>query len=231
MKKIIALVMLLIMAVSLEAKEVVGVIASLHGIVKVKDGIKKKRVKKNTQLFEGNLVTTSEGASAVLKLNDGSKVVLDEKSSLNFPAKNSIKQAGGAVYYEIASRDATNHLKVATDFAIIGIKGTKFIVNAASSKNVLLDEGKVGIENPKGEYALYKEKEMSEYEKYKAKTDKEFAAYKAKQEKEFVAFVKEFDLQAGHMVSFDGNRAEDASMSKKSKEEFAKFRALLQSEK
>lgn len=212
---------------NLFAQESIALILSTEGIVKVKDGIRKHKASRGVQLSENNLLLTSKNSSAVVGMRDGSKVVLDANSILKFVSNNELQQKSGAAYYEIASRDVKNRLKVSTDFAIIGIKGTKFIVNADKTKNLLLKEGKVGVASPSGKFSLYKDKEMSEYELYKAKMQKDFDEYKASQEREFIAFVKEFDLSQGRMVSFDKSRADNTKMNQDAKKQFKHFEKLL----
>ena len=225
--KFLLLSFLLLTSTYSYAKESLALVLSTTGTVKVKNGIKKKRVKRGSELSEKTLLLTSKNATAVVGMRDGSQVILDENSILQFMSNNEITQKKGAVYYKIASRDVKNRLKVKTDFAIIGIKGTRFIVNSDDKKNVLLKSGKVGIESPTGQFALYKEKEMAEFEAFKAKTDKEFEEYKAEQMKEFVGYVKEFDLSQGSMVSFDGKNANSAKMNRDAKKQFSKFEKLL----
>jgi len=225
--KFLLLSFLLLTSTYSYAKESLALVLSTTGTVKVKNGIKKKRVKRGSELSEKTLLLTSKNATAVVGMRDGSQVVLDENSILQFISNNEITQKQGAVYYKIASRDVKNRLRVKTDFAIIGIKGTRFIVNSDDKKNVLLKSGKVGIESPTGQFALYKEKEMAEFEAFKAKTDKEFEEYKAEQMKEFVGYVKEFDLSQGSMVSFDGKNANSAKMNRDAKKQFSKFEKLL----
>jgi len=212
----------------LTAAEPLAVITKIEGNVKVlKAGeIKKNDATPNHQLFAGDMVITSAGAMAAVSFADKSKVVLDEKCKLTIEGFDKVAQDGGKVYYNIRKRGSKG-LKVATNFAVIGVKGTKFMVtDDENNKQVSLKEGLVGVQSLKEEFELHRKKEMDEYEAYKRQMMGEYEEYKKELEEGFVEFVKEFDLKPNKTVSFDGNKvSEDASPEAIAKE-FSRFESF-----
>ena len=205
-----------------------GIVQKVDGIVKVKhkDSIKKMKVKKGYEIRPGDIISTFRHSHAVLKLADKSSVVLDERSVIAFDAALDWKQKLGKVYYKITSKDVKNKLKIKTNFAIIGIKGTTFVVGAdANSSYVALKEGLIGIASIKEEFQLYKKKVLSEYEAYIKQQQKEFEKFKKAQEEYIMTMTKAFDLKAGNVVSFSGEKAIENPL--ETQEEFERFEQML----
>ncbi len=214
---------------SLLYADVLGEVVKVKGIVKVKhkDSIKKTKVKKGYKIQTGDIISTYSKAFAVIKLKDGSDIVLDEKSILSFEDKNKLAQNSGKIFYKITKRDRKNGLKIKTEFAIIGIKGTTFIIkDDNTSKQVALKEGLIGIESIKEEFKLYRKKVLEEYEEYKNKQLSEFEKYKAEANKQIAIMTKEFELESGSSVSFgEDNEAKEGDIDN---DEFEKFEKLLE---
>jgi len=212
-------------AISLSAGELLAKIIKIEGDVKIlRSGeIKKSKAEKNSDLFKDDMVVTEKDSVAVLVFADKSKVVLDEKSKLKIEGFDNLKQDGGKVFYSIKKRGA-HGLKVATNFAVIGVKGTKFLVtDDEKSKKISLKSGLIGVQSLKEEFELHRKQEMDEYEAYKAQMRGEFEEYKKKMQEEFVEFVKEFDLKPNKTVSFDGNKVSEDSSPEEIAAEFEKF--------
>ena len=206
-----------------------GIVQKVSGIVKVKhkDSIKKEKVQVCYEIQKGDIITTYTNALAVLKLKDGSRVVLDARSTIRFDGEENLSQKGGKVFYKITSRKARNKLHIKTSFAIIGIKGTTFIVGAErNSSFVALKEGVVGIQSIKEQFELYKKKVLDEYEAFVRKQQQEFERFKRLQEDYIVEQTAEFDLEAGKIVSFDGNKAIEDPL--ESEKEFEKYERMLE---
>jgi hypothetical protein len=188
----------------------IGNVEKVVGSVKVKSekSFKKSKVKIGLEVKQGDLITTSKKASVVIKLVDGSNIILDSSSTVNFKSIKSLEQTSGKVYYKITSRDAKNSLKVHTPFSIIGIKGTEFIVNAPQDStdktkkaSVSLKEGLVGIESINQEFELYREEVKKQFNDFLSQQQAAFNEYKQAQKPGFVEKTKEFDLKAGKSVS------------------------------
>jgi len=225
--------MVLFFATILSAN-VVGSVESVVGNVKVKSegSFKKSKVLAGLEVKEGDLITTSKKGSTVIKLIDGSSVVVDVSSTIHFGDKDMIEQQGGKIYYKITSRSAKNSLKIKTPFAIIGIKGTTFVINATDNASVTLQEGLIGVKSIKEEFELYRKKVQEEFNNYVSKQQSEFEKYKNAQNKYAVAeSTKEFDLESGNRISFDGNRVNEDAWSKEDDAEFKRFEQLINSMK
>lgn len=218
-------------AICADAK-VVGTIHGLKGIVKIAHAgsIKKLNAAKGTKIQQGDMITTTARAAAVLKLIDGSSVVLDKSSSILFANLNKAEQKSGSVYYKITSRTAKNSLDVKTPFAIIGIKGTTFIVNSdEKEKSIALQEGKIGISSMKEEFELYRKKVLEEFDNYKKQ---EFAAYEQYLQElsgNKPQMVKTFDLNAGNKVSFDEKKVVENPFSQDTNASFNHFEDIIKS--
>ncbi len=212
------------------ANTVLGSVEKLEGNVKVKNegSIKKSKVVSGLEIKAGDLITTAKKASVLIKLRDGSSVVLDASSSVHFSSDNFIEQQDGKIFYKITSRDAKNSLKIKTPFAIIGIKGTTFVVNATENASVTLKEGLIGIKSIKEEFELYRKKVQEEFNNYVSDQQSEFEKYKNEQNKYAVAeSTKEFDLEAGNRVSFNGQKVNEDAWSKEDEAEFERFEKLI----
>lgn len=215
----------------LQASAVVGIVHEVQGVAKVSSegSIKKNNLVKGQELKEKDLVSTSKNASAVIKLSDNSTIILDQSASVHFPTKNGVAQEEGKVYYKIASRDANSALSVKTPFAIIGIKGTTFIVNAdKDGAGVKLQEGLIGVESIKQEFELYRKKVQDEFDNFMKKQQSAFDEYKNAQQPGFAQITKEFDLKGGNTISFDGNKVRESSWTPEDDAEFERFEAMIE---
>ena len=209
----------------------VATVINLKGTLKrLKEGsIKKVRLKAGDGIDKGDMVMTYGSASALLQLLDGSTLLMDEDSMVHFHSSVSVEQTEGAVYYEVLKRSSHSALKVKTPFAIIGIKGTTFIVNAGENPNVALNEGRIGIESLKEAFELHRKKVLREFEDFKARQESGFDAYKKAQDKHIVEHVKAFELEAGNSVYFENNRVDELPISETTQAQFEHFRALMRS--
>lgn len=212
------------------AAATIGNVEKVVGSVKVKSegSFKKSKIGSGHQLKEGDLVSTSKSGSAVINLTDGSSVVLSASSSIHFPALSSAEQVEGKIYYKITSRDAKNALKVKTPFAIIGIKGTTFVINSDEGKEgVALKEGLIGVQSLKEEFALYRKEVLAQYNAYVSEQMSEFEKYKNGGKKPEPEMTKQFDLKAGNVISFNGNEVKESAWNEKDDAEFAAFEKMI----
>ncbi len=216
----------------LNASAVIGTVTSVTGSVKVKSegSIKKSKVKVGQELKEGDLVTTSRKGKAAIKLKDGSSIVLDVSSSVHFASNNAINQKGGRVFYNITSRDAKNSLKVKTPFAIIGIKGTTFVINSSEKKkSVALKEGEIGVASATSQsFELFRKEVLAQYNAYINEQMAGFDKFKGvKKLKPLI--TKEFDLEAGNVISFEGNVVKESGWNSAEDAEFDDFEGMTSS--
>lgn len=232
MKKIfIYIIVTFFVATTLSASAILGSFELVNGSVKLKpeDTFKKSNASKGLEIKKGDLITTSREANAIIKLKDGSNIILDESSSLHFASKTLASQEDGKIYYNITSRDAKNALKVQTPFAIIGIKGTTFIVDANKTSSVKLKEGLVGIQSLKEEFELYRKQVQAEYHDYLSEQEKEYQKFLSEQNEGVALITKEFDLEERNAITFDGQKVSERAWTKEDDAEFERFEALMES--
>ena len=206
-----------------------GVITKVKGLVFVmKAGsFRKVSVSVNQNIIQGDLVITGFDSTAVIKLDEGSSIVMKSNSRFKIDDKSTLNQKSGMIYYNIKKKKHRG-IKVKTNFAVIGVKGTEFIVNASDKdKKVALKRGLIGIESLKKQFELHRKKEMSAFEKFMNKTKSAFKKYKEQNRTEFVQYVKSFDLKPDKVVSFSGNIADEKDISRDLDKEFLKFREMI----
>ena len=209
--------------------KVVGKVESLVGKVKVKhdSSFRKKIVKQGLEIKEGDLITTTKKSSAVIRLVDKSVVVVDSNSAIYFGKDQKFLHSAGKVYYKMTSRNSKNALAIKTPFAIIGIKGTTFIIDAKKQAKVTLKEGLIGVKSIDVAFKLYREKEKKEFNKYKHTEENQFKEYQKHESKHTIKYVKEFDLKSGNSLSFDGKEVKETKLNKKDKAEFSYYENLI----
>ena len=230
MKIFFSLILMAVFTV-VNASSVIGLVQKVNGNVKVKNegSFKKSKLRDGLEIKSGDLITTSKKGTAILKLVDGSILALDVSSSIHFKTPSDAEQTVGKIFYKITSRDAKNSLKIKTPFAIIGIKGTTFIIDAKKDGSVLLKEGLIGLTSIKEEFELYRKKVQEEFNSFISNQQSEFEKYKNEQNKYAVAELrKEFDLEAGNRISFDGNKVNEDAWNEEDDAEFERFKKMLE---
>ncbi len=228
--RLLFLSLILFFSTLLSASAVIGSIEKADGTVKVKNSgsFKKSKVKSGYEIKEGDLLSTSRKANAVLKLKDGSNVILSASSTINFKSVTDVEQLSGKVFYKITSRDAKNSLKVKTPFAIIGIKGTTFVVNSdKGSEKVSLKEGLIGVASIEAQFSLYRKEVLAAYNNYVSNQMEEFEKFKSGGKKPEPEITKEFDLKQGNSVSFSDNVVKESGWDDESDLEFTEFEKLI----
>ena len=231
--RIFLLSILMVVLASANTSTVIGLVQKSDGNVKVKSegSFKKSKVNTGYEIKSGDLITTAKKANVVLKLVDGSVLVLDASSSIHFKDDKNAEQTNGKVFYKITSRDAKNSLKIKTPFAIIGIKGTTFIVNADENEaSVKLQEGLIGIASIKEDFELYRKDLQKQFNNFMKEQKSAFEEFKQAQRSGFAEITKEFDLKAGNTVSFDGNKVDEKTFSENDEAEFQRFKELMKME-
>ncbi|WP_345993422.1 FecR family protein [Sulfurimonas sp. HSL-1716] len=212
--------------------EGIGIIENVKGSVKIikEDSIKKENAKKGMNISKGDLISTSSTATALLKLIDGSSVILDNSSSIHFTDTKNVEQKEGSIFYKITSRSAKNSLSVKTPFAIIGIKGTTFIVNSKDEdRSVALKEGKIGIASIKEEFELYRKRVQEEFTNYKNQQQAAYEQYLKELAGQKAEMVKEFELDSGNRVVFDDKKVVESEFNDDTNASFKRFEDIANS--
>ncbi|MDR1727814.1 MAG: FecR domain-containing protein [Acidobacteriota bacterium] len=99
---------------------------------------------------EGQAVRTGPGSRAVLRLGDGSRVELNERTELALHAAwggKSVRLGGGDVLVQAAKQGRWGGLRVETRDAVASVRGTVFAVSAGlGGSRVAVAEGTVAVE-------------------------------------------------------------------------------------
>ncbi|MGB5866947.1 MAG: FecR family protein [Arcobacteraceae bacterium] len=179
----------------------------------------------NQKLFEDDLLITYSNSMTTIKLDDKSFITLDQKTKLRIVDMKKLKQEEGQVFYNIETQ-GKNRVEVATNFATIGVKGTKFLINdTIDKKDVSLKTGLIGVSSLSGEFEIHKKKKktLSEYEQYKLAHEYDFEKYKIKINEEFIEYKKEFELKPHYTISFNKNVVNENKTEQHIKKEFKRF--------
>ncbi|MFT7860403.1 MAG: FecR family protein [Sulfurimonas sp.] len=222
--------MLMIASFSYIYAGVIATVEELQGNIKVKvaNSIKKTKIKKGYEIQEGDILSSYKDSYAKIVLTDNSTLVLDADSIVRFKKLSQLQQDQGRIYYKITSKKAKNSLQVKTDFAIIGIKGTTFIIKAGEEDEVLLQEGVVGINSIKKAFELYRKKVHAEFKDFKTKQMQGFEEYKsAYSGYEKVISTSSFDLEKQNKLRFDDNIVKEDSFEIDDYQEFKYFEKLI----
>jgi ferric-dicitrate binding protein FerR (iron transport regulator) len=208
----------------------IGRITKVSGSVQFirADSIRREKAEPDTEILEKYIILTGEQSAATLQLIDESTVVLDQNSRLEARDSNSFFQKSGIAYFDIKSRKTGASLKVGTEFAIIGVKGTQFIVNAATPEQggVALRTGRLDIEAPTGEFAVHRRKITSEFEEFLQQQQGGFDDYKKQLQEDFIEYKKSFTLEPLKTISVQGAKVVERAFTQDELAEFARFEAL-----
>ncbi|MCA1927742.1 MAG: FecR family protein [Calditerrivibrio sp.] len=188
--------------------ELAGQIEKFDGkVIVYKSGsIKGSPAKKGFELHKGDSVRTFSKSNAYIKFVDDSKMVLTENSTMYIKEIKMVNLKVGKVVSEIQKQENKEGVKIATKSAIIGVKGTRFLVNVdKDGVDVVLKEGKINVQSVKGEFKSYLKEQEEDFNKFVEETKKDYDEYKKKMEEEFIEFVKEFTLEGEMAVSIKRN--------------------------
>lgn len=236
MKKYLATIAFLCISFNLLADTLDARILRLQGAVYVVDnqGIESRVDRGDYLVNRLDTVLTKEGGRAVVKFNDGTVSVLDEKSSLRIENTGWISQLGGKIYYLFSKLAGNKRSKtVATSFATIGIRGTEFIVNVMeNNKAIVLKKGNLQVVAPEGEYEIHRTKAATaDFDSFRAAERagidgylKEFEDYRSGLDVEYIEYKKELSMGAGQAIRFTSNRVDSVQFTDRLSNEFIDMR-------
>lgn len=175
---------------------------------------------------------TGATGRAVVRVGEYGIIVVEKNSTVEVDRSSSaahvFRQVTGMIFYAMNKvRGSMRPVSVKTKTAVLGIRGTRFLVVEQEGRNeVGMRKGAVTVTSPEEEFEIHRslvENEFSEFKKEArdaiARERREFNAYKANSDREFVEFKREFTLGADRMVSFDGRRVTESGLSQRSKQE------------
>ncbi len=160
-----------------------------------------------------DVLRTKRNSNAVIQLIDGSTVILQEKSSLHLKGLQSLSLEEGTVLFDIRKRGQSKGLKIATKTAVIGVKGTQFLIKDENDNvDVYLNEGLVEVTPVEGSFKHYKAVTSDNFNDYSKQMMDEFEEEKVKMrqgmeqmKREFVEYLESFEMKAGTAVSISGD--------------------------
>ena len=186
------------------------------------NAVRAKRIEEdNHELFVSDILRTKKKSKAFLKLADNSRIVLDENSIIQFNGVKQINAEKGIILFDINKQGELKGLKITTKTAVIGVKGTRFIIDAGSdSLKLYMNEGLVNVAAiDDGTFEHHLKSEQS-YKEYLKEMFTSFSDYKKKQQAEFVEFVKSIDVPENKAISINGSILEDIEIPDHIQEQF-----------
>jgi len=226
MKNILVLIICSLLPFAAYAQDSIGSIKRYTGSVEIYDGASPRPAlvaKPDTEIALKNRIATKRVSAAVIELNSGDKVALSENSTVTFASTNKINPEAGKVVFSIKKRGTvTGAVAVGLKTAVIGVKGTQFLVDMSQDGKckVYLKEGEITVDAVEGEFAKHGKVVMDEYEAYVRKMMGEYDKYVAELQKQYTEYVKSFTMKAGQAVSIDGNNVETVDFDTKAMSEF-----------
>lgn len=189
-------------------------VESAHGGLYVVSAHGDRAVTTGAEVQEGELLRTSAGSHAFVRLADGSRVEMNERAEFAVAAtrrNTTIKLQRGNVIVEAAHR-TRGHLYVATPDCRVAVTGTVFSVNSGlKGSRVAVIEGNVGVDYAGKESTLHSGDEIN--------TSSELQAVPIKQEiswsdnlDHYLALLAEFSKlkQQLEQIPMPGPRYESA---------------------
>jgi len=178
MPKCINFICLLLFSFSLSAAPQLGTVTDTEGKVTIHNehSPRGKRVRSTPEpVHQNQFVRTYANSKARIKLADDSKILVTESATLEFSDEQNLFVKDGRVLFSINKRDAIKSLNILTKTAVIGVKGTVFLVEANGDEAMLhLREGEVEVKSLAEGFEDFK----AEYEKFKRDYLKEFSEFK-----------------------------------------------------
>lgn len=180
----------------------------------------RERAKVGTVLGAGETIRTAEGGKAAIRSKVGDTFILDAVAAARVRnEKNALQQLIGKVMY-LFTPGLHVERTVQVQTAVIGIRGTTFVVNAEQDKAAVgLREGVLEVSSTQEGFNVYQRKEKDEFEAFKQRDRekvnemrKEYEKYRAQVKEEFVAFKKSLQLNANQSLSIVGDKAVISSL-------------------
>lgn len=231
---------LLVLSVSVFAARTIagdarGEVLAVDGSVHVVDagGTSRPVERIGFVLGEMDTVVTEDGASAVIRFDDGALAVLDQKSRLRVEKTRWLSHLGGRIYFTF-SRFFGGERRIQTRFATLGIRGTTFIVyDDDKDQGVALQEGVLDIESTGPVFEIFKQRELDDFDAFAREARQQqremregFDEYREQLSREFIEYRNSFTLDPGQVVRFDGARVDASAIDADIMAEFEHFETI-----
>jgi hypothetical protein len=219
------------------AKEFQGKIVKSVGEVKIKNHEGELRSPEEVDYIAhaNEEINTMNGSRAVVSFTNGSVTVLGSNSTLGVEKPTLFSHIKGKIFFAFAQIAGPERM-VRSNSAVFGIRATTFIVDGDEQGNsVALKEGLLNVEAPDKPFEFHLEKELSELDAFKTemmqgtkKLRQEGDDYIKKEKESFIEYKKQFLMEAGNSISFDGNKASKKELTAQMINEFSEFELFAQ---
>jgi len=226
MKNITLIIIYLLIPCSLLAADGIGSVKKYTGRIELFDGSSPRPAvlsAPDTALNIKNKVASKRASTALVVLNSGDKIALSENAVVTFSENNKYSPESGKVVFSIKKRGAeTGTVIVGLKTAVIGVKGTEFLIDIAEDgkAKVYLKDGEISVDSVEGEFRKHGKVVMDEYEAYVRKMMGEYDKYVAELQKQYTEYVKTFTMKPGQAISIDGQDVNTLDFDEKTLKEF-----------
>lgn len=216
MIRYLVVIMIILFGSTVLADQEAGTIAWHKGSVSVHgdSGFWGRRVKKNGQVLDvGDTIKTKRSGRAFIDFADGSKIVLQQYSSLLIKDINSLNVDQGTVLFEVKKRGRAIGLAIRAATVALGVRGTRFaVVNEGERVSVFLKNGELVISAIEGEFKRHRQSMEEEfdtmvkgmeddYERTKTHMKEYFEEATRQMEQGDLEYVKEFPIFSNTALS------------------------------
>jgi len=166
---------------------------------------------------------TKADSKALLEFLDGSQAMVTADSALSIKGLKRFAPQGGRVLFEIKSQGGVAGVLIDTPTAVLGVKGTRFVVEPQDGgARVYLEEGELAVTAKRGEFRMGKPRGVS-----RPAVDPKVEAFKKRLDEEFTQALREFHMPAGTAISIRGQEVEAIGFSPGAVEAFDEFEQWL----
>lgn len=189
------------------------------------------------EISTGSEIITEGNQKLAMKTTAGDIIVVDANSHLVIKNLSLLNQLFGKIYFLFAPR-LNNKVEVQTVTALIGIRGTNFLLttsNDGGTDLISLENGKLNIDSPDSmPFKIYKEKEIDEFDQYKEKAkaglkqiNTEFKSFKKDLDREFVEYKLSMVLSAGKTLKIVGRDVVTIDLTDEQQNEIDAFKQFI----
>ena len=189
------------------------------------------------EISTGSEIITEGNQKLAMKTTAGDIIVVDANSRLVIKKPSLLNQLFGKIYFLFASR-LDNKVEVQTATAVIGIRGTNFLLTTSNNGGtdlISLENGKLNIDSPDDTlFKIYKEKEINEFDQFKEETqaglkkiDTEFESFKEELDREFVEYKSSIELSAGKTLKIVGRDLVTVELTDEQQDEINAFKQFI----
>lgn len=218
MKKFLITALLTLMCTTVFAADQIGSVNKALGRVTVFDGVSPRGTVVTDSpipIYQDFIVTTGLNSSAVILMNSGDRIALTANSTITFKDTGRYNPGKGKVVFSIKKRGTAAGLTIGLKTAVIGVKGTEFLIDTDNddASKVYLKNGEIAVDAISGEFIKHNAIEMDEYTVFVKKITGEYEKYLEDLKKEYTEYIKTFTMEAGQAVVIDGNDVSDIKYS------------------